>query len=57
MRRVARQAARAAGCTGPAEISLTLTNDPAIQRLNRDYRGKDVPTDVLAFALEEAGAG
>jgi probable rRNA maturation factor len=29
-----------------------------MRRLNRDYRGKDRPTDVLAFSLlEGAGAG
>ncbi|MDO4732987.1 MAG: rRNA maturation RNase YbeY [Bacillota bacterium] len=35
------------------EISLLLTNDGGIQALNRDYRGKDSPTDVLSFAMEE----
>lgn len=32
------------------EISLTLVNDSAIQKLNRKYRGKNMPTDVLSFA-------
>lgn len=54
LRRVAATAARLAGCSGPAEISLRLTDDAAMRRLNRDYRGLDRPTDVLAFALEEA---
>ncbi len=31
------------------EISITLTNDDAIRILNRDYRGKDKPTNVLSF--------
>ena len=30
-----------------------LVNDAEIHRLNRDYRGKDRPTDVLAFAMRE----
>lgn len=34
-----------------AEISLTFINDRAMRRLNRDYRGQDRPTDVLAFDL------
>jgi len=39
------------------ELSLTIVSDSAIRRLNRDYRGKDVPTDVLAFSqIEERGA-
>lgn len=45
-----------------AELSILLCDDPTIHALNRDYRGKDRPTDVLAFALLEgapmvSGAG
>jgi probable rRNA maturation factor len=36
-----------------AELSVALVDDAAIHALNRDYRGKDRPTDVLAFAMEE----
>jgi probable rRNA maturation factor len=36
-----------------AELSLVLCDDPFIHALNRDYRGKDSPTDVLAFAQRE----
>lgn len=32
-----------------AELSAVLTGDEAIQRLNREFRGKDKPTDVLSF--------
>lgn len=32
------------------ELSLLITDDAAIQELNRVYRGKDEPTDVLSFA-------
>ncbi|SDN43436.1 rRNA maturation RNase YbeY [Alkalicoccus daliensis] len=35
------------------EISITIVNDEAIQSLNKEYRGKDKPTDVLSFALNE----
>lgn len=31
------------------EVSLLLTNNAEIQILNRDWRGKDKPTDVLSF--------
>lgn len=34
-------------------LSLQLTNDAEIQRLNREYRHKDSATDVLAFAAME----
>lgn len=36
-----------------AELSIALVDDAAIHELNRDYRKKDKPTDVLAFAMEE----
>jgi probable rRNA maturation factor len=35
------------------ELSIVLTDDDQIQKLNRDYRGKDRPTDVLAFSMRE----
>ena len=38
------------------EVALRLCGDPAIRELNRDYRHKDKPTDVLAFAQREAQA-
>lgn len=46
---------RAAGL-GECELSLTLTSDRAMRRLNRDFRGIDTPTDVLSFSqIEQAG--
>lgn len=39
------------------EVSILLTDDHEIQDLNRAYRGFDKPTDVLAFALDEAEDG
>jgi probable rRNA maturation factor len=32
-----------------AEASVLLTTDRAVQMLNRDFRGKDKPTNVLSF--------
>jgi probable rRNA maturation factor len=32
-----------------ASLSVVLTDDTEIQALNRQYRGVDAPTDVLAF--------
>ncbi|MBS9338214.1 rRNA maturation RNase YbeY [Fructobacillus sp. M2-14] len=37
------------------EMSVTFMNNDAIQAYNRDYRGKDKPTDVISFAIEEDG--
>lgn len=39
------------------EVSLTFMTDEAIQEVNAEYRGKDVPTDVISFALEEMTEG
>ncbi|MGI6141342.1 MAG: rRNA maturation RNase YbeY [Caldicoprobacterales bacterium] len=33
------------------EVSLLLTDNEEIQRLNREYRGRDNATDVLSFPL------
>jgi probable rRNA maturation factor len=35
------------------ELSVLLTDDAFIQTLNATHRGKDRPTDVLAFPLDE----
>jgi len=36
------------------EVSITFVNNEEIQALNRDYREKDQPTDVLSFPMYEA---
>jgi probable rRNA maturation factor len=35
------------------ELSIALVDDPTIRELNRAYRHKDKPTDVLAFPLQD----
>lgn len=35
------------------EVSIALVDDAAIHGLNKQYRGKDTPTDVLSFAMEQ----
>ena len=40
---------------GPAEISVTFVNNEQIHELNRQYRDKDMPTDVLSFPMGENG--
>jgi probable rRNA maturation factor len=39
------------------ELSVFLSDDEEIHELNRSYRGKDKPTDVLAFAMREGDFG
>lgn len=36
------------------EVSVALVDNPYIQELNNIYRGKDCPTDVLSFAMNES---
>jgi probable rRNA maturation factor len=65
-KRFARDAARiavtvgitATGLKPPArvELGITLTNDAEQRRLNLRFRGRDVPTNVLAFPAWEPGA-
>lgn len=33
------------------EISIRLTDDAEVRELNRDYRGKDRPTNILSFPM------
>jgi probable rRNA maturation factor len=40
-----------------AELSLLLCGDEQIRELNKIYRGKDRPTDVLAFPMREGDFG
>lgn len=39
------------------EINLILVGDLKMQEINRDYRGKDKPTDVISFAYLEDVSG
>jgi len=34
---------------GPASLGVRFASDRELHRMNRDYRGKDKPTDVLSF--------
>jgi probable rRNA maturation factor len=47
------KAANTEELSGELELSLTFVDENAIQQLNKEYRDKDMPTDVLSFALEE----
>ncbi|RMA97546.1 rRNA maturation RNase YbeY [Hydrogenothermus marinus] len=35
------------------EIGITLTDNKTIQELNKQWRNKDKPTDVLSFPIDE----
>jgi probable rRNA maturation factor len=40
-----------------SEVSFLLTDDDRVHQLNKIYRKKDRPTDVLAFAMREGEFG
>jgi rRNA maturation RNase YbeY len=39
----------------PAELSVVVTDDATVRALNRRYRHRDAPTDVLSFSLDGDG--
>jgi probable rRNA maturation factor len=49
--------AAALGAAGVRDghLAVELVDAERIQELNRDHRGKDAPTDVLAFPVDGAG--
>ncbi|MGB3259463.1 rRNA maturation RNase YbeY [Paenisporosarcina sp.] len=50
-------AAQSEGIEAGSELSVTFVNNEEIQQINHEYRGKNVPTDVISFAMEELGEG
>jgi len=51
--RAARAAfAAARGDAPPSEVSLLLTSDEEVSALNKSWRNKDGPTNVLSFSLD-----
>jgi probable rRNA maturation factor len=54
IRRALKQAA-ATLSTKTAELAIVLTDDAAMRRLNRNWRGVDAPTNVLSFATKNPG--
>jgi probable rRNA maturation factor len=55
--REAISAAAGALSTEGGEVSILLTDDSEIARLNRDWRGIDKPTNVLSFPASRVGQG
>jgi probable rRNA maturation factor len=51
LKEVVRQVLKAEGVACPYEVSLVFTDSETVRQLNRDYRGVDEATDVLAFYM------
>ena len=53
LRRIAEVCLTIEGYDNDWEISVSFVTNDEIQALNREYRGKDEPTDVLSFPFED----
>lgn len=53
LRHVAEEVLLALGVSNNAELGLFIATGERVKKLNRDYLGRDEPTDVLAFSASE----
>ena len=51
VKRLVRLVLEAEGVAPPYEVSLVFTDSETVRKLNRDYRGVNRATDVLAFYM------
>jgi probable rRNA maturation factor len=49
------RAALAAAEVRDGHLAIVLVDEAEIRRLNREHRGRDRPTDVLSFPVDERG--
>lgn len=54
--RLARSVLEVEGVKGEAELSVLFVDEQAMSDLNKRFAGKDGPTDVLAFPIDEEPA-
>jgi probable rRNA maturation factor len=54
LREAVAAALRAAG-VGDGHLAVEVVDTERIRALNREHRGRDAPTDVLAFPIDGAG--
>ncbi len=55
IKRCCNAVAQAEDFTEPSEVSVSFVNNQQIRELNKDYRQKDIETDVLSFPMGENG--
>lgn len=56
VRAILAAAARCDHCPAGAEVAVVLSDDAAVQMLNRDWRGLDQPTNVLSFPAAKSAS-
>src|SRR5687768_16603254 len=54
--RLAENVLKAEGVRGEAELSMLFVDESVMADLNKRFHGKDGPTDVLAFPIDEEPA-
>jgi probable rRNA maturation factor len=54
---VAQRVLAAEKATAKTEVGIVVTGQEMVQQLNRNYRGQDEPTDVLAFSARDEADG
>lgn len=47
----------ALACPEETELSVSVVGDRSIRIINREYLGKDRPTNVISFSLQEGECG
>ena len=52
IKRCVRTTLRCEGVGTPCEVSVLITDDSGIRALNRQFRDRDEPTDVLSFPMQ-----
>ena len=57
IKKAVNMALNAEGVDVPCLVSVMLTDDEGIRRVNREFRDVDRPTDVLSFPLNELDPG
>lgn len=57
IQRVLTFASKEEDITSEAEMSVSFVDNKEIQIINRNYRQKDEPTDVISFAMQDEGEG
>ena len=57
IKRAVNMALDAEGVAVPCIVSVMLTDDEGIHRVNREFRNVDRPTDVLSFPMNELTPG
>ena len=57
LKKVAATILGALGCPEDTELSVSVVGDRSMRIINREYLGKDRPTNVISFSLQEGDCG